>query len=305
VAATAAAGALLAPGAARADTSNVSIPGRYFSPPRVTVVAGDSVTWSNSDFNVHTVTARDGSFASGRLSHGLSFSHAFPTVGQHPYVCTIHAFMAGEIDVVAATLSAPAGSALAGQPVTLRGRAGAGAAAVTLQRQAGGAWQDVASTAPAAGGAFSFVVRPDVPTAYRVHTTAGDSAPVTVSVISQLRVRLRVHRAGRGRNVALTVTPPTRGLVATLQVYVLERYAWLPLARARVDSRGRATFRLRHRRRGLVRAVVSRGRHAPPLVVGSAVRLRNGRHGMPPPVGPPMGDGPMGDAPMGDRPMMH
>jgi plastocyanin len=298
IVAAAVAGALLAPAAARADTAAVGIPGRFFSPAHLTVVAGDSVTWSNSDFNVHTVTAKDGSFASGRLSHGLSFSHSFPTVGQHPYVCTIHAFMSGEVDVVAATLTAPAGRALAGEPVTLRGRAAAGAAAVTLQRQAGGAWVDVASTVPAGGGAFSFVVRPDVPTAYRVHTAAGDSAPVTVSVSSQLRLRLRVRRAGRGRQVALTVTPATRGLYATLQVYVLERYAWLPLARARVDSHGRATFRLPHRRRGLVRAVVSRGRHAPPLAVGPGVRLRNGRRGAPPPVGPPMGDGPMGDAPM-------
>lgn len=293
VAVAAAAGALLAPAAARADTAAVGIPGRYFSPPRLTVVAGDSVTWHNSDFNTHTVTARDGAFASGRLSHGLSFSHTFATVGQHPYECTIHPFMSGEVDVVAATLSAPAGSALAGEPVTLRGRTAAGAAAVTLQRQAGGAWLDAASTAPGAGGAFSFVVRPDVPTAYRVHTAAGDSAPVTVSVTSQLRLRLRVRRAGRGRNVALTVTPPSRGLVATLQVYVLERYAWLPLARKRLDADGRATFRFPHRRRGLVRAVVSRGRHAPPLVVGSGVRLRNGRHGRPPPVGPPADDGPM------------
>jgi plastocyanin len=286
-----AAGALLAPAAARADTAAVTIPGRFFSPPHMTVVAGDSVTWSNKDFNVHTVTARDGSFASGRLAPGLSFSHAFATVGQHPYVCTIHAFMAGEIDVVAATLSAPTGSALAGQPVTLRGRAAS--ATVTLQRQAAGAWQDVASTAPGAGGAFSFVVRPDAPTVYRVHTAAGDSAPATVSVSSRLRLRLRVRRAGHGRRVALTVTPAIRGLVATLQVYVLERYAWLPLARAGLDSHGRATFRLRHRRRGLVRAVVARGRHAPALAVGAPVRLRNGRHGEPPPVGPPADDAPM------------
>jgi hypothetical protein len=116
---------------------------------------------------------------------------------------------------------------------------------------------------------------------------------VTVSITSRLRLRLKVRRAGHGRRVALTVTPPTRGLVATLQVYVLERYAWLPLARARLDAHGRATFRFKHRRRGLVRAVVSRGRHAPALAVGRPVRLRNGRHGEPPPVGPPAGDAPM------------
>lgn len=293
LAAALAAGALLAPAAARADVTRVGIPGRFFLPAHVTVLAGDSVTWHNSDFNVHTVTATDGSFASARLANGASFSHAFAAVGQHPYVCTIHAFMSGEVDVVAATLTAPAGSALAGRPVTLRGRAGAGAATVALQRQAGGAWQDVASTAPGAGGAFSFVVRPDAPTVYRAHTAGGDSAPVTVSVTSSLRLRLRVHRAGHGRRVALTVTPPTRGLVATLQVYVLERYAWLPLARKRLDAQGRATFRFPHRRRGLVRAVVSHGRHAPALAVGAAVRLRNGRHGKPPPVGPPMDMPPM------------
>ena len=67
---------------------------------------------------------------------------------------------------------------LAGQPVHLQGRAGAGATSVTLERRlADGSWSAADTTAPGADGAFAFLVAPDAPSTYRAVTAAGPSAP--------------------------------------------------------------------------------------------------------------------------------
>ena len=58
VLATAAAALLVAPAAAQAGTETIAMPGKFFDPPRVTAVAGDVVTWRNTDFATHDVRDR-------------------------------------------------------------------------------------------------------------------------------------------------------------------------------------------------------------------------------------------------------
>jgi len=65
-----------------------------------TVAVGTKVTWTNDDGAVHTVTAADHSFDSGKKSQGQTFSHTFTSIGQYTYTCTIHPFMKGTITVV-------------------------------------------------------------------------------------------------------------------------------------------------------------------------------------------------------------
>lgn len=62
-----------------------------FSPATVTVKAGTTVTWTNQDDMVHTVTAEDGSFDSGDMDKGDTFSHAFNKAGTYYYYCVPHA----------------------------------------------------------------------------------------------------------------------------------------------------------------------------------------------------------------------
>ena len=52
-----------------------------FGTPRVDVLAGDTVRWMNDSVRVHTVTADDGTWASGRLPGDDSFTHHFDAVG--------------------------------------------------------------------------------------------------------------------------------------------------------------------------------------------------------------------------------
>ena len=63
------------------------------------MTAGTTVTWTNSDSTQHTVTADDGSFDSGVLAQGQTFSHTFDTAGTIAYHCTIHPNMQATVTV--------------------------------------------------------------------------------------------------------------------------------------------------------------------------------------------------------------
>ena len=73
----------------------------YYSPPTITVVIGvnSTVTWVNNDDAPHTVTATDGSFNSGNLNAGQSWSHTFTTPGNYTYYCSYHSWMRGTVIV--------------------------------------------------------------------------------------------------------------------------------------------------------------------------------------------------------------
>ncbi len=84
---------------AATDGTSVEIKDYAFTPPTLTVPAGTTVTWTNNDTVPHTTTAQDGSFDSGNLNPGQSFSFTFSTPGSYPYVCQYHAGMQGTIVV--------------------------------------------------------------------------------------------------------------------------------------------------------------------------------------------------------------
>ena len=67
----------------------------------LTVPVGTTVTWVNRDDQIHTATAVDGSFDSGFLAEGESFSQTFDTPGEYEYFCTPHPWMRGRIVVEA------------------------------------------------------------------------------------------------------------------------------------------------------------------------------------------------------------
>lgn len=73
--------------------------GIAFSPASMTIKAGTALTWTNADNVTHTVTADDGSFDSGNVASGATFSHTFATAGTFAYHCNIHSSMHGTITV--------------------------------------------------------------------------------------------------------------------------------------------------------------------------------------------------------------
>ncbi len=75
----------------------VQIKGMKFSPARLNVAVGDTITFTNGDSKRHTATALDGSFDTGRLAAGKSATVKIVAAGKHDFKCTIHPSMAGSI----------------------------------------------------------------------------------------------------------------------------------------------------------------------------------------------------------------
>jgi plastocyanin len=302
--AVALAGAGLAAPAARADDFAIGIPSRTFSPGQVNLVPGDRVTWRNGDFVTHEVHATDGSFDSGLLTPGSAYSRTFTSVGHTPFLCPIHPFMTGEVDVRAATQAASAGDVVAGTPVQLHGRVPAGTASVTIERKAAdGSWQEAGSAAPAASGAYAFTVRPAEAATFRARTDLGPSPEVAIDVVTGLQAGVRVRRSAHHVIVQVAARPATAGLHAVLERYARWHFAWRGGRHVALGKDGKATFTLPARARGIVRVTLRRGPHGTPLAESPPVRLRDGRR-----VADPLGGMPHGGpahAPAGDTPTPH
>jgi plastocyanin len=90
------------------DARSVGIGDNFFDPPDVAVEPGSTITWTNNGAVPHTVTADDGSFDSGVLNPGDSYTVAFDGQGTVTYHCTIHPEMRGSVTVGGRGGSAPA-----------------------------------------------------------------------------------------------------------------------------------------------------------------------------------------------------
>lgn len=79
---------------------------KAYDPSPLTVKTGTSVTWTNNDSSIHTVTSglpEKGNvgtlFDSSLISPGNTFVHVFYKQGTFDYSCTLHPFMHGQIIV--------------------------------------------------------------------------------------------------------------------------------------------------------------------------------------------------------------
>jgi plastocyanin len=84
----------------QAATTAVSITGAAFRPAAVTVVAGDTVTWTNNDTVRHQIVANDGSFSSPVLAANQSYSHVFRGGGTFAYHDAIRPRLRGTVAVI-------------------------------------------------------------------------------------------------------------------------------------------------------------------------------------------------------------
>jgi LPXTG-motif cell wall-anchored protein len=123
ISALVAAGIFVVVVAGPALAASVSVVDNVFSPKVITIKVGESVTWTDSGNNPHTVTSDTGAFDSSPncptqlsscLHKGQSFSHSFSSVGTYPYHCKIHGAaggigMSGTIVVTSANGSPPPG----------------------------------------------------------------------------------------------------------------------------------------------------------------------------------------------------
>ncbi len=80
-------------GAAAAGATRAEMRTMTFSPKRLEIAAGSTVIWTNNDQLVHTVTADDGSWDSGAIEPGKTWTHTFTQPGEYAFHCTPHPFM--------------------------------------------------------------------------------------------------------------------------------------------------------------------------------------------------------------------
>ena len=94
------------PGPTAGASVSVSIPvgaetlgNRAFNPDNLSVPAGSTVTWTNTDSVAHTSTSDTRTWDSGSVAPHAQFSVTFQAAGTFPYHCAIHPGMVGTVTV--------------------------------------------------------------------------------------------------------------------------------------------------------------------------------------------------------------
>jgi plastocyanin len=88
-----------APRVTAAPALLITIKSFRFSPQMLTVKAGQTIEVVNLDSVAHTITADDGSFDSGTLEKGEHYTFTITKAGTYSYICDIHQYMTGTINV--------------------------------------------------------------------------------------------------------------------------------------------------------------------------------------------------------------
>jgi plastocyanin len=251
----------------------VSILFGTYSPPRIDVLAGDTVHWSNDSVRVHTVNADDGAWASARVPGSATFSHRFDTPGTATYYCSLHSFMRGEVDVHRVLLTAPSEPGAPGRPYTLRGRAAMPAGtSVTLEADSGAGFQAAGTATVGPDGTFTTDVKPTTTASYRA--VAGGETSQTVQLLVLDR-KLTASASARGRRVAIdaSVAPAAPGAPVVLQLRLPQHFGWWPVARARLDHHSRARFALKLAHRYPARVLLTLSDGATALATSHTLHL--------------------------------
>lgn len=77
----------------------VEIAGFAFRPARLSVAPGDTVVWVNRDIVPHTATDSAGTWDSGALGPGATWSLVPSAEGELAYLCALHPSMKGRLIV--------------------------------------------------------------------------------------------------------------------------------------------------------------------------------------------------------------
>lgn len=218
---------------AEAPTRTIAMPGKLFTPDRLDVLVGTTVTWKNDDSVNHTATAEDDAFASGYIPPGGAFSLTFTRQGRYEFRCTIHRQMRGEVAVFGLVLSGPEAPVTFGRRVVFAGLAPPGTASVALR---GSGVDQIVKPRDDGSFAARFVIR--APSSYRA-LAAGLSSPGV-----RVQVKPIVRTARTGATLRVATTPARPGAHVALQSYDRERFGWRSVAHGVLDRRSRVAFRI-------------------------------------------------------------
>ena len=182
--------------ASAATTKNVNIYGSGFSPKSVTITAGDTITWVNKDNATHQIYGEKGDFVSPVLKENQKWSFTFQAAGTYTYKDELHPKLAATIIVKGApptlTLAASQAYSVFGDKVTLSGIVSNHKAGeqVTIFYQPYPQPNMIERTIvlTTTGGAYSFIVSPEILTGYQASWDGAYATPTTVQVQPKLSI---------------------------------------------------------------------------------------------------------------------
>jgi plastocyanin len=211
---------------ALAATRTVDITQAGFTPDRITIAYGDTVTWTNKDVSNHQVLADQAAFpTSPVLAPNQSYSHTFTKSGSFGYRDALNTRRRGTVIVrPGLSMKASAAQVAYGGTITLSGTVSSAASGenVNVDAMQCGAtsFTRVASARSAAQGAWSSAVKPAMNTSYRASWRNATSVPFGAKVGPA--VSLKRVRAGRF-TASVTAAQSFVGKYVVLQRY---RRAW-------------------------------------------------------------------------------
>jgi plastocyanin len=231
--------ALLAIPSALGATKTVDITQAGFTPSKVTIEFGDTVTWTNKDTANHQVLADQAAFpTSPVLAPNQTYSYTFTKSGSFGYRDALNTKRRGTV-VVRPGLSIVAAPALVayGKSSTISGSVSSGATGETVNVNAmtcgTTTFARVASVKSMANGAWRSAVKPPVNTVYQATWKNAKSAQLTekvAPVLSLKRVRARRFSA------SLTAAQGFVGKYVVLQRYARVKRAWKTVKRVTLRS---------------------------------------------------------------------
>lgn len=244
------------------------------SPAHLDILKGESVRWTNDSSRVHTVTADDLSFDSGRLSSSNTFTRRFGATGEKPYHCMLHPLINGVVSVRDLLLDAPAQAAAPGRPFALTGRTALPqGTSISIEADSGAGFAPAGTATAGADGGFSARIAPKTSATYRAVAGTAVSRSVGLLVLDR-QVALTVRRLSRGRvRLQANVTPATRGGRVVLQLFLPKRFGWWPVQEQKLGASSRASFTLHPERRLQARVRYTLADGATALATSRTVRV--------------------------------
>jgi plastocyanin len=225
---------VLAVAPALSATKTVDITQAGFTPTKVTIDYGDTVTWTNKDTANHQVLADQGAFpTSPVLQPNQTYSHTFTKSGSFGYRDALNTRRRGTVTVrTGVSLSAAPPTVAYGQSVTLSGLVSSGASGetVTVDAMECGktSFTKVGTATSTANGAWTSTTKPVVNTIYRASWKNTKSVQLSEKVGPV--VSLKRVRAGRF-STSVTAAQSFVGKYVVLQRYVRARRAWKTVKR--------------------------------------------------------------------------
>ena len=73
---------------------------RSFNPDEIIINKGQTITWINEEKTPHTITSKGKILFDSLLKQNEDFTYQFDKVGTFKFVCTLHPWMHGTINVI-------------------------------------------------------------------------------------------------------------------------------------------------------------------------------------------------------------